>query len=261
MFCLTRSQPSSVSSHNQALYGPAAVGAKPLHEFVRAASGRRGRLDETIDEERAAAAHALIFSIAHEIGNHLGAIRLHAHLLDEELDAHALAKASVEIDGLAGRAAPLLALFRPILSAQPLPPDTIGEDVRWSLLLAGVRQQIEDEGTRGVRFEIDAPADPNWTAPNVDWLHSLMIALVEATLAFVPRQATVRLSLRAANQQISLVVEDDGPEEDLTTEAALRGRPLAVAIARWLLVLVGGQVEAKRTREKTRVELIFPTMP
>ena len=36
----------------------------------------------------AGTAERLVFAIAHEIGNHLGGIRLQAHLLDEDLDAH-----------------------------------------------------------------------------------------------------------------------------------------------------------------------------
>ena len=59
----------------------------------------------------------LAFAIAHEVGNHLGGIRLQAHLLDDELDAREMAQASVLIDGLAGRSGPLLSLLRPLLAA------------------------------------------------------------------------------------------------------------------------------------------------
>ncbi len=89
---------------------------------------------------------ALVFAIGHEVANHLGGIRLQAHLIDEDLDALGLAKTSVEIDALAGRAAPLLALLRPILSERPDP----SPPVAWASLLAGLRRQLDDEGTRGV---------------------------------------------------------------------------------------------------------------
>ena len=49
----------------------------------------------------------LAFAIAHEVGNHLGGIRLQAHLVDEDLDVRELAEASILIDGLAGRSGPL----------------------------------------------------------------------------------------------------------------------------------------------------------
>lgn len=206
----------------------------------------------------ASAAHALVFAIAHEIGNHLGAVRLQAHLLDEDLDPHSLALASVEIDGLAGRAGPLLALLRPLLSPKTLSTGGTRDVASWSFLLAGIGQHFEDEGTRGVSIQIEAPADSELTVANADWLHSLLIALLDATLSVVPRQGTIQLGLRAIGEQLSLMVEDDGPEEDLSADAALRGRALAVALARELLVLVGGQVETSRKDGQTRVELIFP---
>ena len=37
----------------------------------------------------------LVFAISHEVGNHLGGIRLQAHLLDEELGAREMAAAMI----------------------------------------------------------------------------------------------------------------------------------------------------------------------
>jgi signal transduction histidine kinase len=217
-------------------------------------------VDETMAADRASSARALVFAIAHEIGNHLGAVRLQAHLLDEDLDPYSLARASVEIDGLAGRAGPLLALLRPLLSPETLASGQAadaGVAPGWSSLLAGIAQHYEDEGTRGVSLAIEERADPDWLAPNADWLHSLLIALLDATLASMPREGSIRIGLAPRSGQISLAIEDDGPEEDLSSEAALRGRPLAVALARALLVLVGGHVETSRDEGETRVELVF----
>lgn len=215
-------------------------------------------MDETLATDGVSSLNALVFAIAHEVGNHLGAVRLQAHLLDEDLDAHALALASVEIDGLAGRAGPLLALLRPLLSQADRPT---GEGSSASLLLEGVRLHYEDEGTRGVSVEISAPVDSLLTAPKVDWLHSLLIVILDATLAAVSRGATIRVGLGAVGEEASIVIDDDGPEEDLSTAAALRGRPLALSLGRALLLLVGGRVETSRVEDKTRVELVFPDQP
>jgi nitrogen-specific signal transduction histidine kinase len=111
-------------------------------------------------------AHDLVFAIAHEVGNHLGAIRIQAHLLDEDLDPRSLAQSSVEIDGLAGRVGPMLALLRPLLSSDT--PAASG--VPWSGILATIKQHLEDEGTRGVSVEIEAPRESDPLAPSVDWL-------------------------------------------------------------------------------------------
>ncbi len=184
----------------------------------------------------------LAFAIAHEVGNHLGGIRLQAHLLDDELDARAMAEASVLIDGLAGRSGPLLALLRPLLSDAWR--RTGGTS--WASVLGRVAQQIEDEGTRGVRFEVRGALETEAPAPDFDWVHPLLIALVEATLAHVADRgaaASVRLELVEEGGDTRLDVIDDGEVEDLSAEAAHRGRPLAVAIARELVGRSGGHVE------------------
>ena len=184
----------------------------------------------------------LACAIAHEVGNHLGGIRLQAHLLDDELDARAMAEASVLIDGLAGRSGPLLALLRPLLSDDW----RRAGDASWASVLGRVVQQIEDEGTRGVRFEVAGTLDTEIPAPDFDWVHPLLIALVEATLAHVAERGSagrVRLELVEDDGAARLDVVDDGEAEDLSAEAARRGRPLAVALARELVERSGGRVE------------------
>lgn len=200
----------------------------------------------------------LVFAIAHEIGNYLGAIRLQAHLLDEDLDPRALATTSVEIDGLAGRAGPLLTLLRPVLSSTSQTGSSAAQRPRWSGLLRGLGQQLEDEGTRGVLVEITSLADTEIEAPGVDWLHALLLALVESTIASVPGRSRICLGLESRGSGTVLAVEDDGEAEDLSAEAPLRGRPLTVSIARRLLFDLGGRVEVARIDQKTRVELVFP---
>ena len=210
--------------------------------------------ERTVVGDLDASVHALVFAIAHEVGNHLGAVRIQAHLLDEDLDPRSLAQASVEIDGLAGRAGPMLALLRPLLS-----PDTrAASGAHWSGLLAAIRQHLEDEGTRGVSVEIEAPGDSDALAPGADWLHSLLIVLLDATFAMTPHGGTIRFGLDSRDGESILCLEDDGAEEDLSPAASLRGRPLAVALARELLPRLGGRVETRRAESTTRVELVFP---
>jgi hypothetical protein len=200
--------------------------------------------------------HDLVCAIGHEIGNHLGAIRLQAHLLDDDLDTRALARASVEIDALAGRAGPLLALLRPIL-AEDLPP--AGSNSTWAITLHRVARQLDDDGTRGVRFDVQvSPADGETPAPGYDWLHALLMALVEATIADLPNRGMTLLRLERGDDESALILEDDGPDGDLAESSSLRGRSLALAIARWLVGRAGGRVEANRIEARTRVEIIFP---
>lgn len=218
-----------------------------------------GRADTNV-RPKTKLAQDLVFAIAHEIGNHLGGIRLHAHLLDEELDARALADASVAIDSLAGRSGPLLSLLRPLLADEWKD----SERVTWHGLLLRVAEQIEDQGTQGVRFEVEFDLDPSVRAPGYDWLFSLFIALLDATLAEVPRKrgVCVRIargdgSSKQANE-IVVAIEDEGPDEDVSPGAAHCGRPLCLALARELLGRIGGRVEALRDADRTRVKLFFP---
>lgn len=199
----------------------------------------------------------LVFAIAHEVGNHLGGIRLQAHLIDEDLDPRSLAEGTVAIDELAGRAGPLLALLRPILSGDR----QAASGPSWSGLLRGLAQQLEDEGTRAVAVEIGVPDEEVEAAlarAEGDWLHPLLMALLGATLGHVPARGSIRLTLEPRGEQAVLVFEDDGEAEDLSPEAALRGRGLVVAIARLLLGHRGGGVEAERVGDQTRVSLVFP---
>ena len=199
----------------------------------------------------------LVFAIAHEIGNHLGGIRLQAHLLDEELDARALAEASISIDEMAGCSGPLLTLLRPLLSDDWRASG--GET--WASLLGRVERHFEDEGTRGVRLEREPSSDEGLEAPDLDWLHPLLVALVGATIAHVGARGTVVLALETRENERVFMVEDDGEEEDLSPDAAYRGRPLALAIARELVGRAGGHVNVRRTpgeaSNRTRIELIF----
>ena len=167
-----------------------------------------------------------------------------------------MAGASFLIDGLAGRSGPLLSLLRPLLS------DDWGQagDASWASVLGRVAQQIEDEGTRGIRFEVAGALETEVPAPDFDWVHPLLIALVESTLAHVAdrgSQASVRLELVEDDAGVRLDLFDDGDPEDLSPEAARRGRPLAVAIARDLLARSGGDVETEVAEAGTRVGLRF----
>jgi nitrogen-specific signal transduction histidine kinase len=210
-----------------------------------------------VGDSREAAA-VLVFAIAHEIGNHLGAIRLQAHLLDEDLDARSLAETSVAIDEMVGRSGPLLTLLRPLLT-----DDWRASSAEsWSSLLGRVEQQIEDEGTRGVRFEIRAVPEQGRQAPDLEWLHPLLISMVGAAIAHVGTRGSVVLELESRKGETVLILEDDGPEEDLSAAAAYRGRPLTLAIARELVGRAGGRIEVKSDSQepsgRTRTELIFP---
>lgn len=202
--------------------------------------------------------HALVFAIAHEIGNHLAGIRLEAHLLDEELGVRGLAKSSLAIDSLAGQSGPLLALLRPLLapSARPAP------GAAWAGLLEGVRRQLEDEGFGGRVVEVQIECDRDERGPAIEGLHALLLALVGSpdTLPSVTGPITLGLARREGALELACEL----PGEVFEGEAergvhSLRGRPLALAIARVLAEDAGGRVELHNAGNRARVSLLFPS--
>ena len=201
--------------------------------------------------------HALAFAIAHEIGNHLAGIRLEAHLLDEELGVRGLAKASLAIDSLAGQSGPLLALLRPLLAPGSRPT----EGVTCARVLEGVRRQLLEEGTAGRAIELEVADAANGSLA-IEGLHLLLLALVGLPETSLDADGPIRLRLDRSGSAVELVCELPG---DAFREAIaqvdpqrLRGRALAVAIARILVADAGGSVDVQIGSDRSRVVLRLP---
>lgn len=212
-----------------------------------------------------AARHALVFAIAHEIGNHLAAIRLEANLLDEDHGAVALARSALAIDGLAGRAGPLLALLRPLLE----PGTGGGRGIACARVLEGVKRQLDEEGTggRGIELAIDARAGALPAA--IEGLHALLIALVGPPDELPTDAGPIVLGAEAEARGLAIVCELPG--QALAGEAALeaaagaagvgsslRGHALALAMARALAAEVGGSVASEARGHRSRAVLRLP---
>jgi nitrogen-specific signal transduction histidine kinase len=214
----------------------------------------------------ASSRHALVFAIAHELGNHLAGIRLEAHLLDEAMGALGLARASLAIDGLAGRSAPLLALIRPLLAParRPTGPLVLAD------VLDGVRRALEDAGTAGRPVEVRIETDPAARAPAFDGLHALLLALVGAPDELPAGRGAIVLGLgrRGASLEVACALPGEAFDEafeaglgdgrDPLAPSALRGRALAVALARVLVADAGGRVELVRVGEGAKLSLLLP---
>ncbi|MEZ4332812.1 MAG: hypothetical protein R3F35_13705 [Myxococcota bacterium] len=213
--------------------------------------------------------HALVFALAHEIGNQLAGIRLEAHLLDESLGPAGLARAALAIDGLAGQAAPLLALLRPLLAPEAR---RIGA-ASCAGVLEAVRRELEAEGTGGHPIVLDVAADADRDAPAIEGLHALLRALIGAPGDLRPPRQAIRLGLVRAGRGVAVVCDLPG---DVLADAvgsgegaggggraplpahALRGRPLAWAVARLLVEDAGGRIELAVGAGRSRVVLQLP---
>ena len=190
----------------------------------------------------------------------MGAVRLHAHLLDDEMTPASLARTSIDLDDLSARSAALLGLFRPLLSAQARSPETLDT----SVLIGNLKTSLVALGGRGttLRFEFD----PGLAAVRVDV--GVVQRLVESFF-FLAMEATagdgeVVIRAQSREDRVALCIEDDGPGgEDLENfrDQAMRGRPLLCAVADIVLARQGGRFEAGRMDDRTRIGLILPAVP
>lgn len=196
----------------------------------------------------------LVTAIGHEVGNHLNGIRLQAHFLDEDLDVRALATSSVEIDALAGRAGALLALLRPVLKERP----GVAAPVHWMTLLVELQKKLGEEGTRGIPIEIGFPETEDLLATGVDGFHSLVDALVSATLERLEPSRPLRIRVEPREKECALVIEASGSGDDLSGQGGLRGRSLVLAIGRRLMSRSEGRIEVVASDSSTTIGLVLP---
>ncbi|MEZ4280060.1 MAG: hypothetical protein R3F21_10655 [Myxococcota bacterium] len=214
--------------------------------------------------------HALVFALAHEVGNHLAGIRLEAHLLDESLGAAALARASVAIDSLAGQAGPWLALLRPLLAPEPARTARVSV----ASVLDGVRRQLEEDGLGGRAVHVEIASDAAEERIAFDGLHALLMVLVGSPETLPPGRAPIALRLAscagagavagAGGGEVEVVCELPGEAfgadagDGAGGQPALRGRDLAVALARVLVADAGGGVDVESGDGCARVRLRLP---
>jgi signal transduction histidine kinase len=197
--------------------------------------------------------------MCHEISNSVAAVRLQAHLIDEELDAKALAVASVELDDLAARSSALLALVRPVLDE----PRRISLPTKGDAVFAALSRTLSEQGGRGARlcFESDRGLPAMLADPEV--IHFLLLAQVFCALDAVAPGGTVRLGATRKGAELLFVVEDDGTldEEQIDWRGqSLRGRSLACAVADHVLAKRGGRFTLERRGGLTRAELCLPAV-
>jgi two-component system OmpR family sensor kinase len=199
----------------------------------------------------------LVAAICHEIGNMVAAIRLHAHLLDEDLAPVQLAVASVEIDDLAGRMSALLALVRPLMNRG----EALGSEVRPAAILAAVQQALDDQGGRGMSLSVDCAPELPLVSADPDVIHHLLLTLVFDAVEWAEHKGEVQVSAREVADTVVFEVADDGREDDQLLdwrEQTLRGRSLTCAVADFIARKHGGRLEVDREGDRTRVLLRVP---
>jgi signal transduction histidine kinase len=198
----------------------------------------------------------LIFAVCHEIGNMVAAVRLQAHLLDDDLVPKQLAKTSVEIDDLSARMSAMLALVRPLMS-QPRSEPT---GVQPLTIFAAVQQALDDYGGRGMTLDVICESDLPGIVTDPDVMHHLLLTLVFGAVETAQHKGTVTVKASLSNGGVVFAVEDDAEEDTQLMdwrEHMLRGRPLTCAVADFILRKHNGSLAVCREDGVTRVSLCF----
>jgi len=199
----------------------------------------------------------LVFSLCHELGNMMGALRLHAHLLDDDMVPKDLARTAVDLDDLSARSAALLSLIRPLLSMDV----RAAEVVSVSLLVQNLEGIMAGYGARGTNLSFSVDGDLPPIRIDVGMMQRLIQSFFYFALDSASRTGSVWMRAEARGTDVALIIEDDGPPgEDPAgyRDQMRRGRPLLCCVAESILQKRDGRFEAQRSGDRTVITLILP---
>ncbi len=199
----------------------------------------------------------LVFAMCHEVSNLVAAVRLQAHLLDEDLDARGLAVASLEIDDLSARAASLLALVRPVLNAPrgDLPVVDAG------LIALGFERAMAEYGGRGFKIVYEPQADLPQVRAESEVFHYILLNHAYGAMEAMGSTGEIRFGVVADAKEVVFAIEDFAPADEQHLNwwtASLRGRALESAVAYHVLAKRGARFEVRRTGNCNRTEIAAP---
>ena len=198
----------------------------------------------------------LSLALCHEVGNLVGAIRLHTHMIDEEMTPKDLAHVTLEVDGLCARSATLLSHLSPLLSA-----NRPGYEIDPIELIVSVRDVVIEQFGRNVQVLAPPEEEALKIQGDREVIHRLLQSLVFATLDLTRSGDSVSLGVEPDAEMVSLVVLDESPVREDPAEwrsQVKRGRPLLLAVAHEILTGLGGRIEVSREEGRTRVAFVLP---
>ena len=195
----------------------------------------------------------LVLALAHEIGNLLAAVRLHAHLVDADATATELSEISATIGELSSRMGSLLAQIRPLVS--PVPEDAPNVDP--FEVLDGVRRGIEESCDERVEIDLASVDGLPMAVVDPEPLHHILLTSVYQTLEDSEPAGKVAISAFAQAESIVFAVDGETKFED-DAGSALKGRALLHAVADAILRPRGGEIAIRSLGSGNRVELTVP---
>ncbi len=187
----------------------------------------------------------LVLALCHEIGNFVGAMRLHSHLLDPDMGARDLARTAIDLDDLSSRSSALLMQIRPLLRDDP--PGTPA--CNGAALLEVMRELLLERGGQGTALRFDEVASLPAVVLSSHVLRALISGFAFRAIEACEGRGFVRIGAELRSDAVAFVIEDDAEQpEDLVgwRTAALRGLPLQCAVASHILERFGGRLEVAR---------------
>lgn len=201
----------------------------------------------------------LVFALCHEVGNFIGAIRLHAHLIDGEMGTRDLAQASLELDHLSARCSAMLAHVRPLLLSAPEGVDEVAPDE----LMRSLESLMREHGVRGTALSFAVEQGLPSLQVDREVLHHMLQSLLFASIEVASAKGSVAVRSVRRCDEVAFEIEDDGEvDEDPADwhDQMQRGRPLIFAIAQDVLQKRGGRLEVERKNGFTRVAILLPAV-
>jgi len=223
-------------------------GTVETEELGRALNGLAERTTELLALERAA-----VGDLSHRLRTPVTALRLDAE--------------SVPEPGLAARLQEHIAVLQRTIDAivrearRPVRTDLAAAcDAVWT-----VRQRTlfwsalaEDQGRP---MEVDLAEGPLVVAVAADDLADLVDVLVDNVFAHTPEHTGFRISLTCDEQQVRLVVSDDGGEPPAGPRDPVGRTGLGLDIARRTALAAGGSLDSRRDEAGTEVSVVLPLRP
>lgn len=224
--------------------------------------------DQVLRQERLASLGLLAAGVAHEINTPLTGISSYTQMLLEECAPDdprraALEKIELQTNRAAEITSSLLNLAR---------PDATGlENVEYGTTIHEVLQLFEPQiRGRGIRLELDVEEGLPAICGHKGKLQQVLLNLLMNARDALVAGGTIKLSARAKNGKIRMIVEDDGigiAEEDresifdpfFTTKRRGRGTGLGLSITYGIVQEHGGEIHVEsQPGEFTRFHVEFP---
>ncbi len=236
---------------------------------------------KTADEARQEAEKAnqlkdeFLAILSHELRTPLNAITGWAHMLSAgDLDAATRKKA---VDSIGRNALLQAALIADLLDISRIVSGKMRLDLRRVELCSVVQNALDSARpaaeAKGIQLEADVASGIGTISADPARLQQVISNLLSNAVKFAPREGHVRVRAEKAGSSVELAVLDDGPgirpeilpfiferfrQGDSSTTRSHKGLGLGLAIARHLVEMHGGTIEARNRDDSSGA--IFRTM-